>query len=91
MEDRPAALTTAHALQVSRHTPLTPLLPILDFAVLLCLSLLPRSPAWPLPSYKYVIMHAGVPQAPLLLRNLSWQTKVHWISHSGLKDLLLRV
>lgn len=36
-------------------------------------------------------MYAGVPPAPLLLQNLSWQTKVHWISHSGLKDLLLRV
>lgn len=36
-------------------------------------------------------MYAGVPPAPLLPQNLSWQTKVHWISHSGLKDLLLRV
>lgn len=67
-----------------RHPPCTLLSHNVSFRCLGALWLL-------LPSYKYVIMYAGVPLAPLLLQNLSWQTKVHWISHSGLKDLLLRV
>lgn len=67
-----------------RHPPCTSLSCDVSFRCLGALRLLR-------PSYKYVIMYAGVPRAPLLLQNLSWQTKVHWISHSGLKDLLLRV
>lgn len=44
----------------------------------------------PGPSSECVIMYAGVP-GPFVAAGSAWHTKVHWISHSGLKDLLLRV
>lgn len=36
-------------------------------------------------------MPVSVGQSLLLMLNMSWPTKVDWISHSGLKDFLLRV
>lgn len=36
-------------------------------------------------------MPVFVGQSLLLMLNMSWPTKVDWISHSGLKDFLLRV